>query len=205
MMKVLVAAIAVFFFPVSVHSACIDGIFDLELKGHCNYTTVLAAFEGVFEDIVNVNSGCPASRTHTEELHELLGVNSEGSAVNAVKDICRTGWAEYFQSDSKIPLASVPGPRKNYPDGESFIVSYYNGGTAWNEEVATLYPPEAGKEGTQNPESNLLKRDAALVKQFYDGDGSYKRVSFPDHLPNFDTCEIDSGKSERSLQMAFTV
>ena len=64
-----------------------------------------------------------------------------------------------------------------------FEEMFYNGRSDWQEEVATEY------ESADGSVTSLLKRDAAKVREFYHGEGSYSRVAWPDELTNFDSCE----------------
>jgi len=67
-----------------------------------------------------------------------------------------------------------------------FEQMFYNGRGPWQEEVETVY------ETDDQSATSVLRQDAAKVKEFYKGDGSYSRVSWPNSLTNFDdsTCEM---------------
>ena len=61
---------------------------------------------------------------------------------------------------------------------------FYNGLSDWQEEIETVYESDDGTH------TSRLKEDAAKVKEFYQGDGSYSRVEWPD-ITNFkaETCD----------------
>ena len=65
-----------------------------------------------------------------------------------------------------------------------FEQEFYNGKGDWQEEVETEYESPDGEA------TSVLRQDAAQVREFYLGRGSYSRVEWPDSLTNFDapTC-----------------
>jgi len=69
-------------------------------------------------------------------------------------------------------------------DDLHFEQMFYNGLSDWQDEVETLYEPYGGGA------SSVLQEDARKVKEFYQGEGQYSRVAWPDALTNFEasTC-----------------
>ena len=67
----------------------------------------------------------------------------------------------------------------------NFEQQFYNGLTYWQDEVETIYE----SDDLATPTS-VLKTDAAKVREFYHGQGSYSQLEWPNKLTNFDdaTC-----------------
>jgi hypothetical protein len=81
-----------------------------------------------------------------------------------------------------VPFKNIAGY------GDSFVDLFFRGGTDWNEEVATLFPPDPSGT-TADPESNTLKRDAVQVLNFYNGNGQFGMVKSPQQLDYLDTSQ----------------
>lgn len=83
------------------------------------------------------------------------------------------------------PFNKAADKNTETPDDLHFEQQFYNGRGDWVEEVETIY------ESSDRTATSELDIDAAKVREFYLGDGSYSRVTWPSSLTNFDdsTCE----------------
>ena len=69
--------------------------------------------------------------------------------------------------------------------GANFDKQYYDGNTYWNEERETIYDTLI-----PNEPSNRLSRDAERVDDIYETVAERLSFSWPDHVENFDNCEM---------------
>jgi hypothetical protein len=161
----------------SAPTPCVQTGFQLEvLNGSCNFTSLLEEFTPFFEDPVNAGPGCTSSAE--VELISLLGQSTRGGAETVLAAVCK----EAFAKQNSVPFENIPGY------GKEFIREFYNGGTKWNEEYATMFP---AKEG--GLESNLLMDDAPMVYAFFEGRAKTGMVDWPDYIsPNFANCQMNS-------------
>ena len=158
----------------AVSAQCVKTGFQLEiLKGFCNFTSLLDAFTPFFNDPINSGTGCKS--TAESELIALLRKTNRTLAERAVLDICK------LATSRTVLFEDIPGY------GREFIKEFFNGGTKWNEEYATMYPAE--KDGSQG---NLLMVDTAMVKAFFDGQAGTVKVAWPDYSINFANCRMNS-------------
>ena len=63
----------------------------------------------------------------------------------------------------------------SYDEGSQFLELYYSGRGTWNEETETLHFPSDGKTPAQ-----VIKQDAAKVKQYYDTLSKRAMFKMPD-------------------------
>ena len=80
------------------------------------------------------------------------------------------------------PFTEAAGKGTNY----HFEQMFYNGLSDWQDEVETIH------ESADGSASSVLREDAARVREFYQGLGSYSRVEWPDMLTNFEPSTCDS-------------
>jgi hypothetical protein len=155
-------------------TACVVGGFSLEFDGKCDEINFRASYENLYTETI-------CDHSLEEDIRLILGLST--SAGNdevkaAVREICKIAWDEA----EKVPF------RYTHMKGDQFAQLYYNGGTYWNEEVETNLESETGDA------TNILRHDAAIVRQFYDSQAQNAHVEWPGDLPNFDlsTCEINA-------------
>jgi hypothetical protein len=158
-------------------ASCVKGGFQLDvLEGSCNFTSLLKVFTPFFKDPVNSGPGC--TLTAEAELILLLGQTSRGGAEVALHGICKAA----FNNQLSEPFEDIPGR------GIEFIREFFNGGTEWNEQYATMYP--AKKDGN---ESNVLENEAYLVRDYFEGQAASGLLKWPDYIsPNFGNCQMNS-------------
>jgi hypothetical protein len=156
----------------------VKGGFQLEvLKGSCNFASLLEVFIPFFED--PVNSGPDCSLTAEAELISLLGQSTRGGAEKALFAVCNNA----FVKQNSVPFENIPGY------GREFIREFFNGGTTWNEEYSTKFPPT--REGF---ESNKLMDDTPMIDEFFERRAKTSKVLWPDYIPDFSssTCQMNS-------------
>ena len=165
--------------------SCISGPFQIQVDDsdqYCDFDQLLEHFTEFFNDPVNVDATCAASTDVATEFYALFGATTEDGARAAHKQVCQDGLAAHYATQS--PPLPFTDTVRHYDD--AWLKRYYDGGTKFNEEVATMYPPFDVND-RRNPQSNLLKRDAAQVNNFYEGMGRYGTVEWPDQYNNFQT------------------
>jgi hypothetical protein len=161
---------------VSAQGPCVKSGFSLELiQASCNFSSLLQVFTPFFNDPINSGDSC--NRTAESELIALLGQPTRVFAENTLHDVCKAA----LDSQYSVPLESVPRL------GQNFIKQFYNGHTKWNEQYATMYPTE--KDGNQ---TNVLKRQASKVNDFFNGGASKTKVAWPDYTSSFASCKMNS-------------
>ena len=177
-MKVLLTLSLLSTSSLLVASQCITHGFTVKHLDACDYETLLRRFEIFFEDPFEKGAGC--TNTAEQELFALLGVTDATAAQAAVDAVCAKGYAE---STAEYPFATIA----EY--GREFDRMYYQGGTFWNEEYATKY----GDPELENDDglSQVLSEYAAHIKQFYNAQGRYGLVEFPNYK-EFRNCEAQS-------------
>jgi hypothetical protein len=158
---------------------CVTSGFRVEDLDECTFEALLAAFTPIFNDPINRGPLCSSSSAE-QELIALLGSTSKNGAKNKLQEVCARGIADHSET---VPFAKIPG------HGESFIENFFNGGSSWNTLHETSYPLDKDGETT-----NVLKQEASQVKSFYEGQGQYGLVEWPDQLPNFSECQMNAGK-----------
>ena len=137
-----------------------------------------------FNELYNSPStGCPGG-DGSQELYYILGAVDEDGAAAELERLCKAQLVEHQNSQSPIDFKDSV---RYYDD--AWVKRYFNGGTKFNEEVATLYPPE----GDDGDESNLLENDAEQVELFYEGQGTYGKLAWPSQIDNFgSTCQMNA-------------
>ena len=166
-------------------SNCILGDFSLQTTGKCStYATLRAAFDVFFADKINISPSC--QNTVETELLTLLGVATVADADAVLKTMCTSAFQSYNATGyNATAFKDIAGFDSRYVD------LYFRGATDWNEKVATLYPPDP-QGTTQDPESNLLRRDAARVLRFFEGNGQYGMVQWPTQLDYLDVSKCNA-------------
>ena len=144
-------------------------MWELELTGKCDYTTILAAYEQQVFGVTGSNSCAEGTVTAEEELVNLLDKLNQN-----VDTLCKT---MYDNVGGKTNFFEAAGIGKDY----KFEQAFYNGYSKWVEEVETTYERKEGDA------TSVLREDAASVNAFYQGDGSYTQVGLPP-LENFEEC-----------------
>ena len=171
-MRAASTAVMAIFLPLAA-SQCVKHGFVLGgSASECTFAALLQLFTPFFDDPVNRGPSC--SSTAEQELIALLGAQNLADADTAIKAICTQGFKSY---SSSVPFESIPGQLGS----QDFIRKYFNGGTDWNEQRATLFPP--GDEPGEL--SNLVCEDAEVIRDFYENQGSHGMVQWPDYLENF--------------------
>jgi len=121
-----------------------------------------------FEGDCNYSQMRKAASTCTDiEFFSLLGVDDETEATSKVNDICLE--AERASTEGFFPWSSVT------KRGYQFDKEFFNGGTIFNEEYATVDSP------------NKLQRDTARLKLVEDHVLSKRGISWPENISNFST------------------
>mmetsp|Transcript_29125 Transcript_29125/g.48153 ORF Transcript_29125/g.48153 Transcript_29125/m.48153 type:complete len:966 (-) Transcript_29125:190-3087(-) len=160
---------------------CVTSGFRVKDLDECSFDALLKAFTPIFNDPVNRSPGC-SSTSAEQDLIALLNnggsTSNKSTAKTVVQQVCAQGIASH---SSTVPFADIPGY------GESFITNFFNGGTHWNTMRETSFPLDANGETT-----SVLKQDASQVKSFYEGKAQYGLVQWPDQLPNFSECEMNT-------------
>lgn len=165
---------------------CVSGDFTLHvIKGNCDYVDLQEALTTFMSDRVNVADGCGPDDARQELVRLLVNDDDdeEASARIAVETLCRAAMEDFGEQRSSLPLEDAVPPGL---EGQAFVEHYYQGASDWNEQVATLYPQD------EDGESNLLARDAALVKRFYEGPGTYGRVEWPEYIDTMRSCVLNT-------------
>jgi len=177
MMKLCVAVLlfSLNFPAIAVLSqSCVTGGFSVLVNNVCSYSTLLEAFKAFYAQPFNINPTC-SGQGPEQILQSLLGVANAADGASAVASICQQGFASY----NSAAFRDIPGAYSN----DDFIKKFYNGGTDFNEHVATLFPPNS-----QGTESYLLSTEAQNIGTFFAGPGSSSMVKWPDYVPNFQQC-----------------
>lgn len=169
-------AIAAYLLATSVGIAkaqtCVQGIWNIEVTGACDYATILAAYEQQVFDATGSSSCAEGTVTAEQELNSLLaGLNQD------VETICK----KLYDNVDKTPFYEAAGKGTDY----KFEQAFYNGHSKWVEEVETTY------ESADGTATSVLREDAAYVNAFYQGDGSYSQVTMPP-LENFEQCDSNA-------------
>lgn len=175
-MKIFASALVVLTLPSSFvvsQQQCITGGFSVLINDLCNYPKLLAAFQVFYAQPFNINAGCNLSAEPL--LQSLLGVSNAADGAAAVASICQQGFAGF----NALPFREIPGPFGS----DDFIKQYYNGGTDFNEHVATLFPSLS-----PGVESMLLSEEASNVAVTFTGEATFGMLKWPDYVPNFQTC-----------------
>jgi len=147
---------------------CVQGLWNLEVTGKCDYATILAAYEQQVFDVTGANSCAEGTVTAEQELNGLLTTLNQD-----VETICK----DLYDNMKKTEFYEGAGKGTDYKFEEAF----YNGHSKWVEEVETTY------ESADGSATSRLRTDAARVNAFYQGDGSYSQVTMPP-LENFEQC-----------------
>jgi hypothetical protein len=159
---------------------CVTSGFRVEDLDECTFEALLVAFTPIFNDPINRGPACTSSSAEQDLIALLGATTSKNAAKNKLQEVCSRGIAEHSET---VPFAKIPGY------GESFIKNFFNGGTSWNTLHETSYP--LGKNGET---TYVLKQETSQVKSFYEGQGLYGLVEWPDQLPNFSECQMNAGK-----------
>eukprot|EP00573_Skeletonema_grethae_P005126 CAMPEP_0201696956 /NCGR_PEP_ID=MMETSP0578-20130828/8801_1 /ASSEMBLY_ACC=CAM_ASM_000663 /TAXON_ID=267565 /ORGANISM="Skeletonema grethea, Strain CCMP 1804" /LENGTH=943 /DNA_ID=CAMNT_0048182993 /DNA_START=81 /DNA_END=2912 /DNA_ORIENTATION=- len=151
---------------------CVQGLWNIEVTGTCDYATILAAYEQQVFDATGATSCADGEVTAEQELNSLLtNLNQD------VETICK----DLYDNAEKTEFYEGAGKGTDYKFEEAF----YNGHSKWVEEVETTY------ESADGSATSVLREDAASVNAFYQGDGSYGRVTMPP-LENFEQCDSNA-------------
>ena len=144
----------------------------VEVTGTCDYATILDAYKMQVFDATGSTSCAAGTVTAEEELNSLLTATGQD-----IDTICKN----LYDKAEVTPFYDAAGKGKDYKFEEAF----YNGHSKWQEEVETTY------ETLDATATSVLREDAANVKAFYQGAGSYTRVSeLP--LENFQQCDSNA-------------
>ena len=183
-MKFSIATVLTVMVPLA-SSQCVQHGFRLEgFTQNCTFESLLEIFTPFFDDPVNQGSSC----THTaqEELMVLLGATNLAQAETALQTVCAAGFDSY---NNKVPFESIPGHRGS----RDFIRRYFNGGTDWNEQYATLYSGNGSAAADDDDGlSYVLQQDANVVERFYKDQARYTMVEWPEYASNFQQCNMNA-------------
>uniref|UniRef100_A0A7S1UWQ5 DUF1349 domain-containing protein n=1 Tax=Grammatophora oceanica TaxID=210454 RepID=A0A7S1UWQ5_9STRA len=148
------------------------GGFTVNFDGECNYENLKTAFSEWFSQHTSTLGSCGAADAR---LRTLLNANDETQAAANFYDICLDG-IENFAAEKKF--ADIP---LNNGD-ESFIQTFYNGGTYWNEDFETDEPDGVTVK--------VLRDDLRHVKEYYRSavGARYEKIEFPTYIQNFADC-----------------
>jgi hypothetical protein len=150
----------------------VTGMWKLEASGTCDYATILEAYEQQVYNAPGSSSCADGTKSAAEEFDGLLA-----STGQTVDDICKA----LYDNMEITPFYDAARKGEDYKFEEAF----YNGHTKWQEEVETTY------ESADGSATSVLRVDAANVKAFYQGPGSYSQVSMPP-IPNFEQCDANA-------------
>jgi len=182
-MKVSVPALLLLSAPASPQETCsgVEGGFRLErLSGECTYEYLAEQYE---RQVFGATGSCVnPDVTARDDFNMKLGAEGttpeeiQADAEAKAAKVCR----DMYDSADVTPFYKAADKGTDY----HFEQMFYNGRGPWQEEVETTQETDDGTA------TSVLQRDAAKVREFYRGDGSYSRVSWPDSLTNFDesTC-----------------
>jgi len=152
---------------------CVQGLWNIEVTGTCDYDTILAAYEQQVFNPTGASSCAEGTATAKQEFDSLL-TNLNQSIDILCKDL-------YDQAErSEFYEAAAKGTDYNFEQ------AFYNGHSKWQEEVETTY------ESADGSATSVLREDAASVKAFYQGDGSYSRVNTMPPIENFEQCDSNA-------------
>jgi len=151
---------------------CVQGLWNIEVTGKCDYATILAAYEQQVFVATGATSCAEGTVTAEQELSSLLtNLNQD------VATICKN----LYDNMDTTEFYEGAGKGTDY----EFEKAFYNGHSKWVEEVETTY------ESTDGSATSRLREDAASVNAFYQGDGSYSQVNMPP-LENFEQCDANA-------------
>jgi len=151
---------------------CVQGLWNIEVTGKCDYATILAAYEQQVFHATGATSCAEGTVTAEQELNSLLtNLNQD------VATICKN----LYDNMDTTEFYEGAGKGTDY----EFEKAFYNGHSKWVEEVETTY------ESADGSATSRLREDAASVNAFYQGDGSYSQVNMPP-LENFEQCDANA-------------
>jgi len=151
---------------------CVQGLWNIEVTGKCDYATILAAYEQQVFVATGATSCAEGTVTAEQELSSLLtNLNQD------VATICKN----LYDNMDTTEFYEGAGKGTDY----EFEKAFYNGHSKWVEEVETTY------ESVDGSATSRLREDAASVNAFYQGDGSYSQVNMPP-LENFEQCDANA-------------
>ena len=152
-----------------------------ELTGTCNYAKLLDEYTRQVFDMTGSTCMEGSTVTAKEDLDaKLMGaVAGSTSGEEAAEVVCK---ALYDNAD--VTAFVEAAGKSEDPANLHFEQEFYNGRGPWQEEVETLY------EAADGSATSVLRQDAARVREFYVGLGSYSQVQWPNALTNFEdsTC-----------------
>jgi hypothetical protein len=149
-----------------------------DITGACTYETLLEEYTRQVFDVAG--STCTSSTfTAKDDLDaKLMAATNAASGEEGAVVVCK---AMYDGADiTPFTKAADKGTDLHFEQ------MFYNGLSDWQEEIETVYESD-----DLNTPTSVLREDAAKVREFYHGDGSYSRVSWPNSLTNFrdETCD----------------
>jgi hypothetical protein len=160
--------------PFSQSGMCLGANgFNFRFDGDCNYETIKEALQDELNDFTSTElpDGCPH-----DAASELALMFSSPETEIAAK--CTAGLDAHAASNI-FPWESVT------EKGDLWDKEFYDGKTYWNEEYETLKD-----SGIPNTPANVLKSDAERVHELFNAEAQREMITFPNHLPNFDNCEL---------------
>jgi len=162
----------------------VTGPFTLsDLTGSCSYAVLVEEYTRQVFDVAGGTCSSPTGTTAKDDLDaKLEGAYPGLTAEEAGDALCK---AMYDDDGYQTPFVNAADKNTDpdSPDYLHFEKQFYNGRGEWQEEVETIY------EAYDNVATSVLREDAAKVREFFEGDGSYSRVTWPGTLTNFDLDE----------------
>ena len=177
----LVIVLAAAALPTAVQAQCLTTGFVLEGVTECSIDGLRTSFDRMFQGAQTAGLSC--NHDAATELRLLLGASTDEQADATLKaTVCRPGFDNY---ENKLPFESIAGY------GTKFDDDYFTkGGSAFNEQRATRYDKYDERIDNNDDELYLLEDDAAHIDSFYDAQGRYGMVEFPDsHVTSLQNCE----------------
>mmetsp|Transcript_25831 Transcript_25831/g.55583 ORF Transcript_25831/g.55583 Transcript_25831/m.55583 type:complete len:1002 (+) Transcript_25831:149-3154(+) len=161
----------------------VSGPFSLkDVTRTCNYETLLDEYTRQVFDVTGSTCAGGSDVTAKEDLDaKMMAATGDTNGEDAAIAICK---ALYDNAD--LTAFNEAADKGSDPSDLHFEQEFYNGGGEWQEEVETIYASD------DRSATSVLREDAAKVREFYEGRGSYSRVEWPNALTNFDDATCSS-------------
>jgi hypothetical protein len=157
--------------PASIYGqSCLgNSDFSIIVTGHCSAWDLARKLGHKLDQLA---PNCPHGKV--EELRKLLGdLQDLQAAEERIDDICGVALAEY----QSVDFGSITGR------GSGFDEEFFNGGTFLNLERETI---------VNGQHTQVLQNDGEFIHDFYHDKSENHHVTFPDNLPNFINCAVNS-------------
>eukprot|EP00584_Thalassiosira_punctigera_P019063 CAMPEP_0172574420 /NCGR_PEP_ID=MMETSP1067-20121228/136690_1 /TAXON_ID=265564 ORGANISM="Thalassiosira punctigera, Strain Tpunct2005C2" /NCGR_SAMPLE_ID=MMETSP1067 /ASSEMBLY_ACC=CAM_ASM_000444 /LENGTH=504 /DNA_ID=CAMNT_0013367049 /DNA_START=150 /DNA_END=1660 /DNA_ORIENTATION=+ len=150
----------------------VDGPFTLsDLQGKCTYAKLLEEYTRQVFDEAGSTCASPTVTAKEDLDAKLTAATGADDAEAAAVVVCKA----MYDTATVTPFTDAADKGGDL----HFEQMFYNGRGDWQEEIETIY------ETYDRSATSVLREDAAKVREFYRGDGSYSRVSWPETLTNF--------------------